>query len=69
MKAHVYRFVAVGTRKVYRDMTRNIREVNRRYATPHIKTTRLVRVCLLVLRGYLILLVGILVYKFISVLR
>lgn len=69
MSTNVYRFVASGTRKAYGDMIRNIREVNRRYATPHIKTTRMVKVCLLVLRGYLILLVGILVYKFISILR
>lgn len=69
MKANVYRFVAIETRKVYRDMVGNIREINRRYATPHIKTTRMVTVCLLVLRCYLLLLVGILVYKFISILR
>jgi hypothetical protein len=69
MKANVYRFVAIRIRKVYRDMVGSIREINRRYATPHIKTTRMVRACLLVLRCYLILLVGILVYKFISILR
>jgi hypothetical protein len=69
MKANVYRFVVVGIRKVFRDMVGSIRAVNRRYATPHVKTTRLVRVCLVVLRCYLILLVGILVYKFISILR
>ncbi len=69
MNTNVRRFIASGTRKVVRDMVSNIREVNRRYATPHVKTTRLVRVCLLVLRCYLVLLVGILVYKFISILR
>lgn len=50
-------------------MLGQIREINRRYATPHIKTTRMVTVCLMVLRCYLILLVGILIYKFISLLR
>jgi hypothetical protein len=69
MKGNLYRFVALGTRTVYRDMVRNIREVNRRYAAPHVKTTRLVKACLLLLRCYLLLLVGILVYKFISILR
>jgi hypothetical protein len=69
MKVNVYRFVVIGTRKVCREMLGQIREINRRYATPHIKTTRMVTVCLMVLRCYLILLVGILVYKFVSLLR
>jgi hypothetical protein len=69
MKVNVYRFVVIGVRKAYREMIGQIREINRRYATPHIKTTRMVTVCLMVLRCYLILLVGILIYKFISVLR
>ncbi len=33
------------------------------------KTTRLVRICLGLLRGYLLLLVGILVFKFIQALH
>lgn len=69
MKLNVYRFVVIGIGKVYREMIGQIREINRRYATPHIKTTRMVTVCLIILRCYLILLVGILIYKFISVLR
>ncbi|HKW90969.1 MAG TPA: hypothetical protein VJX92_03660 [Methylomirabilota bacterium] len=69
MKLNVVRFVVIGIRNVSREMIAQIREINRRYATPHITTTRMVRVCLLVLRGYLILLVGILIYKFISILR
>jgi len=69
MKVNVYRFVVIGIRKASREMIGQIREINRRYATPHIKTTRMVTVCLMVLRCYLILLVGILIYKFISVLR
>ncbi len=69
MKVNVYRFVVNGTRKVCREMLGQIREINLRYATPHIKTTRMVTVCLMVLRCYLILLVGILVYKFVSLLR
>jgi hypothetical protein len=69
MKVNAYRFVVIGIRKVWREMLGQIREINRRYATPHIKTTRMVTVCLMVLRCYLILLVGILIYKFISLLR
>jgi hypothetical protein len=45
-----------------------IREINRRYATPRIKMSIVVRASLLTLRIYLIVLVGLLVYKFIAVL-
>ncbi len=43
-----------------------IREINRKYDQPRVKMTRGVRVALFMLRLYLILLVGILVVKFIS---
>ncbi|MGO9096678.1 MAG: hypothetical protein ACLQGV_15830 [Bryobacteraceae bacterium] len=46
-----------------------VRAINKKYATPHMKTTRLVRICLGLLRGYLVLLVGILVFKFIQAVR
>ncbi|HVO38274.1 MAG TPA: hypothetical protein VMV03_04520 [Spirochaetia bacterium] len=45
-----------------------IREINRRYAVPHVKMTRGVRVALLLLRIYLLLLVGILFFKFFTLL-
>jgi hypothetical protein len=45
-----------------------IREINRRYATPRIKMSIVVHASLLTLRIYLIVLVGLLVYKFIAVL-
>ena len=45
-----------------------IREVNRRYATPRIKMSTAVRASLLTLRIYLFVLVGLLAYKFITVL-
>jgi hypothetical protein len=45
-----------------------IREINRRYATPRIKMSTAVCVSLLTLRIYLIVLVGLLAYKFITVL-
>jgi hypothetical protein len=69
MALNVYRFVTIGIRKPCREMIAQIREINRRYATPRIPTTRMVQVCLLILRCYLILLVGVLIYKFISLLR
>ncbi|HVO78165.1 MAG TPA: hypothetical protein VMS79_04785 [Methanomassiliicoccales archaeon] len=39
-------------------------EITRKYRTPRIKMTRSVRFALLLLRIYLILMVGILVFKF-----
>ena len=44
-----------------------ITEINRKYATPRIKMTPMVRLILLLLRIYLLLLVAILVYKFITI--
>jgi hypothetical protein len=49
----------------FRNTVQTVRAINRRYATPHLKTTRLVRICLGMLRGYLVLLIAILVFKFI----
>lgn len=46
-----------------------IREINRRYAKPRIKLSRGTRVALLTLRLYLITLVALLVYKFITVVK
>ena len=43
-----------------------IREINRKYDRPRVKMTRGVRIALFMLRLYLILLVGILIVKFIS---
>lgn len=48
---------------------RTVRAINQKYATPHLQTTRMVRVCLGMLRGYLILLIGILVFKFVQALH
>lgn len=46
-----------------------VKSINRKYATPQVKMTPLVKLCLLTLRVYLLFLVGILVYKFITMLR
>ena len=46
-----------------------ISAINKKYATPHIKTTVAVRAALLFLRLYLLALVGLLVYKFITLVR
>lgn len=39
-------------------------DITRKYKEPRIKMTRLVRIALLLLRIYLILIIGILVFKF-----
>jgi len=41
-----------------------IREINRKFATPHVKMTPGVKFALLMLRIYLLLLVAILFFKF-----
>jgi hypothetical protein len=41
-----------------------IREINNRFRTPHVKMTPGVKVALFLLRIYLLMLVGILFYKF-----
>jgi hypothetical protein len=43
-----------------------VREVNRRYAKPEIETTLFAKTCLVGLRVYLVLLVGLMVFKFMS---
>jgi hypothetical protein len=46
-----------------------ISEINKRYATPRIKMTRGIAIALFMLRIYLLFLVGLLVFKFITLLR
>ena len=53
--------------RIYQSMRAQAREINTRYSKPSIAMTPLVRVCLLFLRFYLFLLVGLLVYKFVTV--
>lgn len=53
----------------FRHTIASIKAINTKYATPHIKMTPVVRFSLGVLRFYLLLLVAIMVYKFITVLR
>jgi hypothetical protein len=46
-----------------------VREINRRYSTPRIHMSRTVKISLIVLRVYLIAMVLILVYKFVTLLK
>jgi hypothetical protein len=48
------------------NQVRVVREINTKYATPRIKMTKWVSIALLGIRIYLIVLVIILVYKFIT---
>jgi len=51
----------------FRDFIQAIREINEKYKTPRIKTTRMVSLSLLLLRIYLIGMLLLLLYKFITV--
>lgn len=53
--------------RIYR-LVRKIREINERYRTPHIEMSRGVKISLMALRVYLLLLVGLIVYKFVLIL-
>lgn len=56
-------------RKFLRRHFHKVAEINRKYATPRIPMTPAVRMILLVLRLYLLFLVGILFYKFFSLIK
>jgi hypothetical protein len=53
----------------FRSTAEAVKAINQKYDTPHIKMTRMVRISLGVLRFYLLFLVGIMVYKFITLLH
>jgi len=52
---------------IFASQVEQVRAINRRYATPRLRMSRPVRWALLSLRFYLLTLVGLLVYKFITV--
>jgi hypothetical protein len=62
-------FYEVRVKRFLRNRFYKIMEISRKYATPRIKMTPLVKVVLLFLRLYLLLLVGILFYKFWTLLK
>jgi hypothetical protein len=53
-----------GVRTYLGEKFRPFGEITRKYRTPRIKMTRQVKAALLLLRIYLIVIVGILIYKF-----
>ncbi len=48
-----------------RGLVKSVRTINRKYAEPQIAMTPFVKICLVTLRLYLFLLVGLMVYKFV----
>lgn len=54
--------------KAFSRFGRKIREINRRYSKPHIEMSAGVRISLIALRIYLLFLVGLMIYKFITLL-
>ena len=54
---------------IVKSLMSQIREINRKYAEPEIGMTRLVKFCLISLRVYLLLLVGLMIVKFIIAAR
>ncbi len=55
--------------KVVRRQVDKIREINRRYSKPRIEMSPAVRLSLLLLRGYLIFLVGLMIFRFVTLVR
>jgi hypothetical protein len=53
-------------RNFLRSTVRTIRRINQKYSKPRIQQSRMVRISLLLLRLYLLLMVGILLYKFVT---
>ena len=52
----------------FRTFARKIHEINQRYSKPHIEMSGAVRASLLALRIYLLFLVSLMVYKFVTLL-
>ena len=62
-------FIIGRVKKFFVNTFSAVNEINKKYATPHIKTSKMVRFSLLCLRIYLILLIAILFFKFYTVLK
>jgi hypothetical protein len=54
---------------IFRSLATAIREINTKYAKPNIQMTRFVKFNLLFLRLYLMLLVGLLIYRFVGAVK
>ena len=54
-------------RRFFKNKFEKISEINEKYQTPKLKMTKLVKISLLFLRIYLLFLVLLLIYKFITI--
>ena len=57
------------TINIFKNLIMQVREINRKYSKPKIKMTPMVKFSLLSLRLYLIVLIGIMLFKFITMLK
>lgn len=55
--------------KSFKQFAQKIRDINQRYSEPHIDMSPAVRFSLMALRFYLLFLVSLMVYKFITLLK
>jgi hypothetical protein len=56
-------------RDIFSHSYMKVREINKKYKRPSIEISRRIKLSLLMLRLYLLTLIGLLVYKFITLLR
>jgi len=56
-------------KSLFQNSSAKIREINKKYETPGIEMSRWVKVSLLLLRLYLFTLIGLSIYKFITLLK
>ncbi|MDR3668701.1 MAG: hypothetical protein P4L35_17810 [Ignavibacteriaceae bacterium] len=61
-------YIVTGIGNLIKNTTQEVRRINSRYSVPHAKMTKGVKFSLMILRIYLLVLIGILCYKFITLL-
>ena len=69
MGSFLYEVFIKGLKKFFADTFTQIREINRKYAVPQIKTSAWTHFALITLGVYLAVLLLLLVYKFITLLK
>ena len=55
--------------RIFESALNQVRAINRKYAQPQIRMTAFVKVCLVSLRLYLVVLIGLMVFKFIMTVK
>jgi hypothetical protein len=54
---------------IFKNLATQVCEINRKYSKPRIKMTPMAKISLLSLRIYLIILIGIMLFKFVTMLK